>query len=143
VPVFTSAVSDLALIGPVIDLSVAVSLPAEAALVAAGTPVPAAVPCSMMVDTGASTSVIKPSVVASLGLQPVGITPVVTPTTSTPVELKTYAIRLLLPQGVVATVTAAASELVGQNIHGLIGRDLLKFGVLVYIGPENQFTLSF
>ena len=44
----------------------------------------------------------------------------------------------------VAEVTAIEAPLQGQpTIRGLIGRDLLKHGVLVYLGSENQFTLSF
>jgi len=30
----------------------------------------------------------------------------------------------------------------GQDISGLIGRDVLKNGILIYIGYANQFTLS-
>lgn len=54
-----------------------------------------------------------------------------------------YAVRFLLPSNVIAEISATEMPLDGQNIQGLIGRDLLKHGVLVSIGYENQFTLSF
>ena len=95
----------------------------------------------MMVDTGASNTIIQTGVAQQLGLQPVGTMSVNTPnaTTTCPV----YAVRLLLPKGVVAVATATEAPLQGQNINGLIGRDLLRHGLLVYLGTENQFTLSF
>lgn len=95
-----------------------------------------------MVDTGASNTVIKTGIAQQLGLQPVGAIPVNTPSSHN-VVLPTYAIRILLPKNMVAQVTATEAPLQGQNIEGLIGRDLLQHGVLVYLGTENQFTLSF
>ena len=38
---------------------------------------------------------------------------------------------------------AIEAPLGGQHIECLIGRDVLKHGVLTYIGYINQFTLSF
>jgi len=108
----------------------------------AGTPVPAPIPVSMMVDTGASTTVIQTGLAQQLGLQPVGTLSVNTPSSAN-VQCNTYAVRLLLPENLVAGVVAIEAPLVGQNIQGLIGRDLLQHGVLIYLGKENQFTLSF
>jgi predicted aspartyl protease len=140
---FTSAVTDLEVIGPIVDVAVAVSQAAQQSLEASGQPVPQPIPVSVMVDTGASQSVVSPAVANALGLAPVGVADVLTPTSSAVVQRPVYAVRFLLPQNLVAGVTALSAELLGQNIQGLIGRDLLKYCVLVYIGGENQFTLSF
>ena len=76
-----------------------------------------------MIDTGASNTVIQAGLAQRLGLQPVGTQWVNTPTTQKPVQCSTYALRILMPKGVVANVTATESPLQGQNIHGLIGWD--------------------
>ena len=95
-----------------------------------------------MVDTGASLTVIQTGIAQKLGLQAVGAIQVNTPSSQN-VLCTQYAVRILLPKGVVASVLATEAPLQGQNIQGLIGRDLLKHGVLVYLGTEDQFTLSF
>ena len=139
---FTAAVSDLQVVGPVLDVQIAVPQAVEALLTAAGTPVPAPVAASLMVDTGASLTVIQTGIAQKLGLQAVGAIQVNTPSSQN-VLCTQYAVRILLPKGVVASVLATEAPLQGQNIQGLIGRDLLKHGVLVYLGTEDQFTLSF
>jgi len=52
-------------------------------------------------------------------------------------------VRLLFPNRVVVETTAIAAPLQGQHIQCLIGRDVLKHGVFVYIGYTDTFTLSF
>jgi predicted aspartyl protease len=142
VPSITASISDLTAIGPVIDLQIAVPIQVEGLLARDQQPLPTPVPASLLVDTGASNTVIQSGIAQRLGLQPVGTVRVNTPSSAN-VECPQYSVRLLLPKGLVATVTAIEAPLQGQNIHGLIGRDLLQHGVLVYLGTENQFTLSF
>lgn len=98
-----------------------------------------------MVDTGASGTVIAPGVFAQLGLQPVGVTSMSTPSTTTPVSSRLFNVDLtFLTNNVNVTgVVAIEAPLGGQHIQCLIGRDILQHGVLVYIGYINQFTLSF
>ena len=54
-----------------------------------------------------------------------------------------YAVRFIFPNNVMAEGTAIEAPLKGQHIQGLVGRDVLQHGVLVYIGYAGQFTLSF
>jgi hypothetical protein len=96
----------------------------------------------MLVDTGAALSAVVPDLVQKLGLQPVGVAQVVTPSTTTPVTMPTYAARLTLETGQVFETTVLGSPLHGQNIQGLIGRDVLSQCVLIYIGYANQFTIA-
>ncbi len=138
----TAAISGLVSVGPVLDLHIAVPQQVELLLTEQGQPVPAPVPAAMMIDTGASNSVIQTGIAQQLGLQPVGTVGINTPSSEN-VQCLQYLVRLLLPKGLVAVVLATEAPLNGQNIQGLIGRDLLQHGVLVYLGTENQFTLSF
>ena len=141
---FTTQVADLQAIGPVVQgLRVAVGSPVEEALKRAAQPVPGAVELTALIDTGATATVIQQGVAAQLGLKPVGVVRIHTPSSSD-VPCYQYAVRLLFPNNVVAEgVTAIEAPLVGQDIQVLIGRDVLAHGVLVYIGYANLFSLSF
>lgn len=98
-----------------------------------------------MVDTGASGTVIAPAILAQLGLQPVGVTNMSTPSTTAPVQARLFNVDLTFLTNNVAVqgVVAIEAPLGGQHIQCLVGRDILQHGVLVYIGYINQFTLSF
>jgi hypothetical protein len=95
-----------------------------------------------MIDTGATASVVQQGILGPLGIQPVGISYINTPS-STNVPCHEYLVRLLLPNNLVFETTIIEAPLQGQHIQCLLGRDVLAQGVLVYIGYTNQFTLSF
>jgi hypothetical protein len=120
---------------------VAVIQAAEVVMRSAGQPVPAPVAITAQIDTGASGSAIQQGVAQQLGLQPVGVTPISTPS-STNVPMPLYAVRLLLPNTIVYETTAIEAPMQGQGIQALIGRDVLSQAVLVYIGYANQFTIA-
>lgn len=105
----------------------------------AGTPIPAPIKVSALIDTGASASCIREDIAKSLGLNPVGVQQISTPsTTATCAE---YFVALQLPSmGVIWEGKFIATPLPGQNIACLIGRDLLSHGVLVYNGQDGSFT---
>ncbi len=62
---------------------------------------------------------------------------------STNVPCYEYLVRIDLPGNVVAETTVLEAPLLGQHIQCLVGRDVLAHGVLIYIGYENLFSLSF
>ncbi len=95
-----------------------------------------------MIDTGASGNVIQDSIPSMLGLQPVGISFINTPS-SMNVRCYEYLLRLVFPNNVVVEGTVIAAPLKGQQIQCLIGRDILAHGVLIYIGYTHTFSLSF
>ena len=95
-----------------------------------------------MIDTGASGTVIQQGIAKQLGLNPIGVVAINTPSSEN-VSCYEYAVRLVLPNNVVAEATAIEAPLKDQQIQCLIGRDLLGHGVLVYIGYANVFSLSF
>ena len=67
----------------------------------------------------------------------------ITPTTMTPVLCDQFHINLYFaPDAVVENVLVAQAPLVGHGFQCLIGRDVLRKGKLVYLGTENQFTLT-
>jgi hypothetical protein len=145
VPSFTIEAADLETEGPVIDTTVAMSGPAHSALVQGGQQPPAPVSASLLVDTGASHSMVRDGLLSTLQLHPVGTVGVNTPT-SQGVQCGLYSVRITLPHGQFVDTTVIQSPpsgFQGQNIDGVIGRDVLKWGILIYMGQRAQFTLSF
>jgi hypothetical protein len=143
VPSFAATAPDLAQAGPLVQVSVGVPQNVRDALTAAGQPVPAPVTMQFLIDTGASLTVIRTGTCAGLGLHPVGIVNIHTPTDHD-VPAEQFSVSLGFPNNVVASpwvVTEAG--LPGQNIDGLLGRDLLSRGVLVYLGYAGAWSVSF
>lgn len=140
-PAFTGRITDLRGRGPVLQANIAVAAAAEKALTDAGQPIPAPVQVTALIDTGATGSAISKGIAQRLGLQPVGVIPVSTPSSAN-VPMSLYAIRFLLPNTLVFETTAIEAELQDQGIGALIGRDVLSQAVLVYIGYANEFTLA-
>lgn len=141
-PSFSVQSPGLENLGPIIEISVAVGSLFEESLRAGSQPIPFPVPVFAMIDTGASRSVIRADITNQLNLKPVGTTLIQTAST-TNVRAYEYLLRFLMPNGVIAEVRAIAAPLQGQNIQCLIGRDILRHGVLIYLGHDNSFTLSF
>lgn len=127
--------------GPLIEVTFGLVRAAAQLRRDAGEAVPSPIRATALIDTGASGTVAKAGLLAPLGLHPVGVISVNTPT-GHDVPCPTYAVSLALPQGTIE-VTVIEAPLEGQNIEALIGRDVLKHGILIYQGPSNQFTLSF
>lgn len=141
-PTLTSRVSDLADIGPVIDLYVLPSKVAVDAIKKSGQESIAPVKISALIDTGASGSVIKTGILQDLGIHPIGSQHINTPTSQN-VPCYTYFVQLIfgaLPHYFEGVVLEA--PLAGQNIECLIGRDILASGLLVYNGTDNSFSFS-
>jgi predicted aspartyl protease len=141
-PSFTAQLPDLQSLGPLVDMKIWIGTAVELALKKAGTGVPAPFSVKGMIDTGATGSVIQPAAVQALGLQPVGVVLINTPSSQN-VSCFQYLVRLVFPNNVVVESLAIEAPLIGQQIQCLIGRDVLAHSVLVYTGYINQFTLSF
>ena len=125
-----------------VDLRIAIGTPVEAVLRTSGDSIPPPVTAVGMIDTGATGSVIRQGLAAQLGLNPVGVTYINTPS-STNVACYEYLVRFVFPNNVLFESTVIEAPLQGQHIQCLIGRDVLAHGVLVYIGYGNLFSLSF
>lgn len=142
-PSFTFSFADLVTSGPTLQILIG---PSRALVEAMGETGAVAAPIAVtaMVDTGAQTTVLSPDVVAQLGIKAVGAVPMITPTTTRPVSCDQFHVNVYFSSDVVVeNVLAAQAPLIGHGFQCLIGRDVLRKGVLVYIGNENQFTLTF
>ncbi len=141
-PSFTTALADLAVSGPLVQLVVG---PSTSLIQSIG---PQTAPAQQrllgIVDTGASSTVLSAAMIAQLGIQPVGVIAVHTPSTTTAVICHQYQVNIYFPQSAtVEDVLAIEAPMGDQGIQCLIGRDILRHGVLIYIGYSNQFTLAF
>lgn len=107
-------------------------------------PVPAGIPVQAMIDTGARRSYVKNGVLEPLGLHPVGLGAMHT-ASDHHVICPNYAVRIGFPHGAleVSVIQGPETGLFGETTQMLIGRDVLQYGLLVYMGQEGQFTLCF
>lgn len=138
--------------GPLIQVYVGASEPRIKALLAAGQTAPSLVLANFLIDTGATGTCVDPSILASLSLTPTGVTAVHTPSTAgVPVNQRTFDVQLVIPCPApvgggmhrrFSAVPVLECPLQGQGIDGLIGRDILASGVLIYNGMTGQYTLA-
>jgi hypothetical protein len=97
-----------------------------------------------LIDTGASVTCISLGVAQAVGLQPIGMRPIVSATESAPVNV--YLVDLLLPfvaAGFVSPGTQVLEFLPGGNspFQILVGRDIICQGVFT-ISFDGHFTFS-
>lgn len=128
--------------GPIVDVRLAVGSIVEDVLRRNNQSIPTPVAGIAMIDTGATRTVINKEIVSQLNLNPVGLTSINTPSDDN-VQCYEYLVRIFFPQDVIAETVAIVAPLKGQHIQCLIGRDVLLYGVFIYTGYMNTFTLSF
>ena len=125
------------------QVRIGVSEPAAHLLRQESKPVPNPVEIPALIDTGASGTAVKPEVIRQLQLTPRGVTNIATPSSAAH-PCNVYDVSLTFANGVVVPViTVIEVPLEGQVIQGLIGRDVLAHGILIYSGYTNTFSLSF
>jgi predicted aspartyl protease len=128
--------------GPILEVHFLIPIDLEEKFKAEGKTIPEPIIVNALIDTGASGCVIKKDIPEKLGLVPMGLTKICTPSQKDH-ECYQYFLRMVIPshnltyQGVFI-----APSLDGQDISCLIGRDLLNGAIMIYIGYMNQFTLS-
>lgn len=95
-----------------------------------------------MIDTGATSSVVNHQVIEKLTLNPINMVKINTPS-SVGVDCYQYGAAIIFPNNVaVETSELIEAPLQGQHIQCLIGRDILKHGVLIYNGYMQTITFS-
>ncbi len=97
-----------------------------------------------VIDTGATITIIREGIAASLDMKPVNVLPISFPTDKDgkPALFRQYSIQLVLPNNVVLPqIRAAEMPMTHYAIDCLIGRDVLRQGVFIYNGPLDAFTL--
>lgn len=140
-PGLTQQNGNLVIDGPLVEALIAVPAAVEQQLRAEGSPIPTPVRVKMMIDTGATGTVLSQGVVAPLGLNPVGVTPISTPS-SQGHPCNRYFVRMSLQNGLVLEHSIIEAPMPGQNIGGLIGRDILSVCTFIYIGYAGVFSLN-
>lgn len=136
--------------GPTLTVLVGPSAPLQKVLGEAGLPIPSPVNGVFLVDTGASHTVVDHSLIQPLGLSPTGTVMCHTPSTGgTAVPMYQYDLLIFIPGHgnspgwYLEAVPVTASSFQGQAIDGLIGRDIIDRGLLVYNGQNGHFTLAY
>jgi hypothetical protein len=130
-------------IGPEIDIEVHVPQSLAKLLTQQNQTIPSPVAGKALVDTGASITCVDDNVIRSLGVQPVGIATVHTPSGSA--QQNQYPVRFAFPGSGLPPLEipqAMGSILQGQGIIALLGRDLLASLVFIYNGPLGIITLA-
>lgn len=128
--------------GPLLRVQVEPVLAAQKAMLADGEEVPS-ISAVMLIDTGASGTLVQTDVLNRLGLESLGTVFLRTPTTTEPVARSQYLVRVVLSEGIAFEVEVVDAPLSGQGIQGLIGRDILDQLVFTYNGPKNQYTITY
>lgn len=136
--------------GPIVDAVIDVSANRANALRTSGVEAPQKQTVRLLVDTGASGSSLDPSILRALRIQPTGIIQVHTSTTGGRAAMcNQYDVSLRIPSAAgapFAIENLAVSEhdfLTAHNIHGLLGRDVLRYCIFMYNGQTKQFTLAY
>jgi hypothetical protein len=87
-----------------------------------------------------------------MGLQPTGVAMVHTPSTAgNPAPMYLYDVMLYIPGHspgsndgwFIESLPVTANHFAGTGIDGLIGRDVLDLGIMIYNGTAGQFTLAY
>lgn len=137
--------------GAVIDVLVGVPAARRRALTRVGFAVPPAVGVRAVIDTGAAITGFTHAVFAQLGLTRVGQVPISTPSTPTgcPYPADQFYAELSLIAGgtphvfAEAWVIAADGFYAIEEMHGLIGRDVLDHCSFDYRGVARLFEFAF
>lgn len=129
--------------GPILEVHFCIPQQLEQQYIAQGIPIPAPVIVKALIDTGAFSCVVQDTIPQKLGLAPVGATTITTPSSQAH-PCNAYFMRMIIPthNNLSYEGVFIGAPLQGQSIECLIGRDLLSNGILIYLGNNNQFTLS-
>ena len=129
--------------GPRIPVEIQVPAALVQHLTKQGKPVPPPVSGYCLIDTGASSTSVDAGAVASLGLAPINLVQVHTPSGATPHLVYPAQFEFPGTQLPRANFNAViACPLKSQGIIALFGRDVLAHYVLIYNGPMGTFTLA-
>ncbi len=128
--------------GPLLRVQIEPVLASQKAMLADGEEIPS-ISAVMLIDTGASGTLVQTATIARLGLESLGTVFLRTPTTIEPVARRQYLVRIVLSENIAFEVEVVDAPLTGQGIQGLIGRDILDQLVFTYNGPKKQFIVKY
>ena len=128
------------------SLNVEIHLPPLVSTLAAqnGQPLPAPRAGIGLIDTGATFTAVDEGVLVSLGLRPVNVIQILTPSGGDTQGV--YPCQISFPgTPILGSIpfNAVGSRLASFGVIALIGRDLPKHFLMVYNGVEGSWTLSY
>lgn len=135
--------SGMAEVGPVIPCEIRVPKARADWLVRQKAQVPQAIRGEILIDTGAATTCIDEAALKQLGLLHVAETRMSTPSGEAPA--KVYVCGVAFPGSNMPSIDSLqvlGVDIRRQNLIGLIGRDLLSRGILVYNGGMGYWSFS-
>lgn len=135
---------NLSVNGPKLHVTLSISRHLEPKYKEIHKSIPDPISLSALIDTGASTCLIRKDIPERLGLKPTGTAKIATVQSRGHV-CSTYWMRLVIKMEndmFVHTGSFTAVPLEEQDVSVLIGRDLLKHGVFTYAGNADKYTLS-
>ena len=132
--------------GPIISVMIGLPKTLRALRTEKKQPIPNPISVNALVDTGASFTGISQRVAKDLNLTPHGAIKVLTagePTLSNLYEVYVDIGTAFRTHIILDPLRVSATPLIGQtDIDCLIGRDLLRQTVFIYIGYADTFSLS-
>lgn len=103
-----------------------------------------------LIDTGASCSVVDPSLIEPLGIKPVSVSKAHTPSTDgKPISIPVYDVSIYLVDNEKTSKVwersfpVMCANLRAQGIDMLLGRDVLAECLLIYDGRFGSCTIAF
>lgn len=135
--------------GPIVPVTIGIPAALEEFCAEKGFAIPAPTPGYALIDTGASASAVDEDLVLALGILPLDSIPTDTPhgqgrsfvypaKVSFPaLQIEGYAMNRLIGSKL-KWVTVD-----GKEIIMLLGRDMLKFFLLIYNGKNSDVTLAY
>jgi hypothetical protein len=129
--------------GLALEMIIGLNDQGTAALVQAGTSIPAPLRIRALLDTGCDVTAVAPRIFQHFGLQPVLRSSTQTASASIVVDL--YRISLGIPTSGFVRPNLLVTELAVSllPVEVLIGMDVLRECLLIVDGPGQQFTLGF
>lgn len=136
--------------GLLVDVNVGLSVSRRAALYKQGVPFPPAVQTTLIIDTGADSTMLDEGLIRTLQLTPTGQARVLTSQSrGVPEPCDVYDVELEIinrtgnPPWRIQPLQVLARPLHNQSTGGMLGRDVLSMGVLVFDGPRSIFSLTY
>lgn len=135
--------------GPLVQVSISLPKALEEFYSKKGIPIPAPIPGYALIDTGASASAVHEEVLTNLGILPIDSIPTHTPHGAG--RSFVYPARISFPAMNISEYRMdrlIGSDLKWQTSDGrevimLLGRDLLRYFLLIYNGLLSDITLSY
>lgn len=140
-PQLTHLMQEMLRVGPVFPVTVEPILTVQELMRQDGEKIPKSTVLAL-VDTGASASAVQASILEHMALDDVGEYFMSTPSTTEPVMVLKYRVRLALSSDIIFETYVAGVPMGGQPAQCLIGRDILQYIEMTYSGPKRTFTIS-